>query len=247
MPILINNQLVEANDGYGRTVRQLIELYLKPNNVEFFNAALIEFWDQSNKEPELHLDEDVKLIIGFKKPSIPPETVGETISLDLQNISELSWADEGLSGDSGKVLIIRWTKDLWVLHFDFTYNREYIKRRALRAKEFLQTVKKLDPVLDLPTIVYLLWSVGELIVDAKLGSLHGMRPGISHNDRKEKEAIIRAESDQETMDFFECFNLLRSEKNHARYAEDLISSSINALFMEKAIKIFSEVVEYFVV
>lgn len=187
MAILVSNEDVKSNSGFGRTIKQLIDLYIHPTGVDEFQIALIEFFDDQNKPPIVHFNEDVQIQIKFKEAKLTPESVGKSFDVRLDNIAEITWVDENLDGDSGKAMLFACSKDIWILDFKFIYNSEYTQRRAQRAKDFLESAKRLDPESDRPAIIYLLWSAGELLIDAKLATLHGQRIGSSFTSKEEEE------------------------------------------------------------
>lgn len=144
----VPNQLVEKNEGFGRTINQFFDLWIKPYfkrkrqkfDKQKFGSALIELFDDGTK-PKIRLNNDVKIEIEFKSPRIKPKDVGKNISVDLKEIKSLTWSREGLDENSAKVLVARFNKHWWILNFDFRYNQGNAKKILARAQEFLSSCK----------------------------------------------------------------------------------------------------------
>lgn len=225
---LVHNESVEKNEGYGRAINQVFDLYIRPYfkdrghrfEWEKFRTAIIELFDDERR-PRIRTGTDVPIEIVFdpQKRTVSPADVGKSTSIDLREIKKISWHEGVLDNNSAKVLVMRFNKDWWILNFDFRYNQGTARQKLKRAQEFLSSCKTLARKRELSphTLLYLLWSAAELIIDAKL-SLHAQRTRRNHRERQEKlksqlgAAIFSPE-------FSTTFLSLSQVKNGARYGD----------------------------
>ncbi len=194
MAVLVPNNLVEKNEGYGRTINQFFDIWLKPYYKELrqkfdkqkFEATIIELFDDG-RNPKIKLGDNAQIEIEFKKPKIKPEDVGKNISVELKEIKSVNWPSKGMDKNSAKVLLLRFNKDWWILNFDFRYNQGNAKKKIGRAEEFLSACETMLRKKDYcpHVLVYLIWSTAELILDAKF-LLHAQKTNNSHYKRQEK-------------------------------------------------------------
>jgi len=188
MAIVIPTKLVEENKDFGRTINQLMEIFIskemEKRGVKEFHAAIVEIFDDG-KPPKVYLNEEATFILTFKDKKLNLNSIGP-MTIDLKEIENIEWHNEVLDKNSAKFFIIHWGKDYWILDFDFRYNKGTAKIKLERAEEFLDAAKKLNFPNNLNPLIYLLWSVYELIVDAKLYLLPQQKPKPKHGDRKEK-------------------------------------------------------------
>ena len=70
----VQNQLVEKNEGYGRTINKFLDIGIRPYfrrkkkrkfDKQKFGSALIELFDDG-KKPKIRLDNEVRIEIEFK-------------------------------------------------------------------------------------------------------------------------------------------------------------------------------------
>ncbi len=224
MAIVVKHEDVIQNQNYGRSINQILTWHVKPILgkgkdcfvMEDFRAVLVEMFDDG-RSPLVKLNGDFKMSIEFKSPKINPSDVGKNISMDLREIKEISWVDTETDGNSGKIMIIRFNKDYWLLNFDFRYNKKDAKKKAERANEFLSVCKTVIKKKEFcPNVfVYLIWSCAELILDTKL-FLFAQKPKTNHDDRLKKLKIW--EKSFFSQEFADLFARISSVKNEARYA-----------------------------
>lgn len=247
---LVQNKLVEKNEGYGRTINQFFDLWIKPDfkkkkrkfEKEKFGAALIELFDNGRK-PKIRLNQEVKIEIEFHSPKIKPEDVGKQIPIDLKEIKGLSWSQKGLDENSAKVLVARFNKDWWILNFDLRYNQGNVKKILGRAQEFLSGCKTVLRKKEYcpHVLIYLIWSVAELILDAKL-LLHTQKTKKSHRKRKEKLKSPLGVSFF-SPEFSSLLLTLYSIKNGARYADGDYSKKYDQKSLRKQVRILEKEIE----
>lgn len=245
MAMIVRHADVVGNENYGRSINQILTWHVKPTladgksyyEMENFRAVLVEMFDDG-RSPVIKLNGDFKMSIEFKSPKINPSDVGKNISMDLKEIKEISWIDAETDGNSGKILIVRFNKDYWLLNFDFRYNKKDAKKKAERAKEFLsvcQTIMRKREFCS-NVLVYLIWSCAELILDTKL-FLFAQKPKPTHGDRLKKLNIWKKSFFSQ--EFADLFAEISEIKNEARYVHDgsLRYSKIKG---QKAVKILKK-------
>ncbi|MFQ6118602.1 MAG: hypothetical protein ACE5KE_01805 [Methanosarcinales archaeon] len=242
MPILVPTHFVDADKSFGRTINSLMEIFvhneMKQRRIPEFRAVIIEIFDDERK-PKVYLNEEAQFILTLKNRMLTKNNMNKVISLDLKEIKSIEWNDKVLDKNSAKVFIIRWSKDYWILEFDFRYNKEIAESKMMRAKEFLNAAKKLNVNEDFNVMIYLLWSCAELIIDSKLYLMPGQKPNTTHKDRKNKLQSFE-KSSIFSEDFTHIFSLLSKEKNKARYGGKVNKGSINEKFIARAITILEE-------
>lgn len=225
MPVLIPVQAVTDDVGYGHTVNQLIDLFVKAEmekrGVGGFNAAVIEMFDDG-RSPLVHLDDDVVFQLEFRKEGmVDASDVGKVKSVNLMDVKNITAIEDSLDPNSAKCYIIRWGKPQtthWILSYDFRYNKRVAKEKLKRAKEFLDACKKLDASDQFHVLVYLLWSALELILDVRLWLLPDHKPTEEHKDRRSKLERLSKSSTILSTDFCKAFKIFSQHKDAARYA-----------------------------
>lgn len=247
MASIVRDIDVKEPKGYGITINQTKQLYLdevmKERGVASLRAAIIEIFDD-RRPPKVHLNDEVKIVVECKTSKIAREDVGKKIDIDLKDVKEIKWYTDDLDGNSGKIMLVRWNKDFWVLHFDFRYNQEYGKLRIERAKDFLRAAERLSPKEDKHALVYLLWSAVELIFDCEIAKIPGYKVvDRKHGDRFKKAPILK---DCKNLDFeslYEMFLTFSNNKNGARYAEKEIDMvHLTDAYISASIKKLGEIV-----
>lgn len=243
MAIIVPSKLVEQNEGFGRTINQLMEIFINKEremdkkSVKEFQVAIVEIFDDG-KSPKVYLDEEATFILTFKNKKLDQNSVGRKMTVDLKEIEKIEWHNGALGKNSAKFFIVRWNKDYWVLGFDFRYNKDIAKINLDRAREFLNAAKKLDSDSDLNPLIYLLWSVCELIIDVRLYLLPCEKPLPMHRDRKEKVGKFSKTSNIFSDEFIKTFDKLLQEKNNARYG-GIVNGKLDKNFCDK-VKIILE-------
>lgn len=225
MPV-VSNKLVKNNTGFGRTINQCIDLFIKPYlkesgqaySQDTFRTALIEIFDQGRK-PKVQFGTDVSIKIEFKQGRVlSKKDIGKPITLDLREIKDISWHEGDLDANSAKILIMRFNKDYWVLNFDFRYNQKIVKEIKARAAEFLGGTKTLlrKKVFTPHVLIYLLWSAAELTFDARLRQ-HAQETKNKHYVR---EQSLKGGTGQSLVsrEFRDVLLEMYKIKNDARYA-----------------------------
>lgn len=225
MPILIPVEAVTNNVGYGHTVNQLIDLFVKAEmdkrGVKGFNAAVIEMFDDG-RNPIVHLDDGVVFQLEFKKEGmVDASDTGKVKTINLMDVKDIKAVEDSLDPNSAKCYIIRWGKPKtthWILSYDFRYNKKVAREKLDRAKEFVDSCKKLDPSTEFHVLVYLLWSALELMLDVRLWLLPDHKPAADHKDRRDKLDKLSQASTILSADFCKAFKSFSRHKDHARYA-----------------------------
>lgn len=249
MAIIVPTKVVESNEGYGRTINQLIELFvnkeLKERNRKDFKSAVIEFFDDERK-PRIHLEDDkIRFQIEFKQPPTRRSGKGELMPIDLKNIKNIGVVEADLDPNSAKAFIVKWGRgkiDYWILDFDFRYNKGTAREKLERAKEFLSAASRLNPGKDFHVLIYLIWSALELILDVHLWLIPNQKPKKIHQDRKSKikNTILNLPKE-----FVSAYQEFSARKNAARYAEKKIynTKKFNKRQFKKIIQSLQEFLE----
>ena len=238
MAIVVTDKSVKQNDGYGRGINQLMEIFInnemQRRKIAEFKAAIIEIFD-TGRDPKIYLNEEAIFKLSFKDRKFKRNDIGREITVKLEEIKSIKWDDKLLDRNSAKIFVIKWNKNYWLLDFDFRYNKATAKSKLERAKEFLSASKKLDVVKEHHVLIYLFWSCAELIIDTKLYLMPEQRPKMAHGDRKEKLQKFGNTSNVFSKEFIELFTTLSKEKNPARYGGKANENIINKGFISKAI------------
>ena len=242
MSILVTQKLVKENKDFGRTINQLMEIFInreiKKRGVKEFSATIVEMFGDS-REPKIYLNEEASFVLTLKEP-LPKNSVG-LMNVKLEDLENIQWHKEKLDPNTAKFAIVKWNKHYWVLDFDFRYNRAVVKEKIKKSKEFLQSAKSINE--ENPKI-YLLWSAYELALDAQLYQLPHHAPKEDHRDRKDKLQKLQKNSTLFLPEFYNTFCLLSRAKNPARYAGN-VDASIDNLFLNEAIKTLEKTIKIF--
>lgn len=220
--IIIPNKEVENSQNYWNSIQQALSLWINPyleeNKKVWFRIALIELFDDK-RWSKLYFDNEVRLEIEFNKEILTDATIGSKYQPNLIDIKDITWVIDDLDWNSAKILIFKYDQDNWILDFDFRYNQSDAKRSINRAYEFLYSAKCIVWWTEYTpnVLIYLLWSVAELIIDAKL-SLLAQRPenNKSHTEKKTKVILLESFFSSE---FSSLFLEISWIKNSARYAD----------------------------
>jgi hypothetical protein len=244
MGIIIPDKSVRENNGYGRTINQLMEIFVLPEmkkrkiKEKDFQAVIVELFDDDRRS-KMYFNKEATFIFSFKKQA--PTRRGP-IKVRLEELKGIKWNDKDLNPDSAKFFIIKWNKDYWVLGFDFRYNKNMAKLRLERAEEFLNAAETLNYKLFPNVLVYLLWSCAELIIDCKLYLIPGQKPTKRHKDRKDKIERFQKMSNIFSDRLISVFTPLADEKDNARYG-DKMRKIINKNFIKETIDIFKKEID----
>ena len=247
MASIVRDIDVKEPKGYGITINQTKQLYLdevmKERGVASLRAAIIEVFDD-HRPPKVHLNDEARIVVGLNTSKIAREDVGKRLDIDLKDVKEIEWHTDGLDGNSAKIMLVRWNKDFWVLHFDFRYNQEYGKPKISRAKDFLRAAERLNPKEDTYVLVYLLWSAIELIFDCELAKILGYKvKSPHHGERLEKAPILMGHQSLDFESLYEMFLVFSSNKSGARYAEKEIDiDKLTDAYISASIKKLGEIV-----
>lgn len=182
MSRIVQNSLVKENEGFGRTINQLIELFVDPEikkrGKKGFQVAVIELFDDERKS-KVYLDEDAPVFeLEMKKPSFNKDSVGQTIKANLSEIKSIRVVDEKLDPDSAKVFLVKWGGEppsYWILGYDFRYNKGLVKTILNRATESIAAVEQINLTQSPTVVATLLASAFEMIVDANLFLIPGFK------------------------------------------------------------------------
>ncbi len=241
MPVVIPVEAVNKDVGFGHTINQLIDLFVKAEmdkrGVKGFNAAVIEMFDDA-RNPIVHLDDDVQFRLEFKtKDKFDPSEVGKVKSVNLKDVKNITALEDSLDPNSAKCYIIRWGEPVtthWILSYDFRYNKKVAKEKLQRAEEFVRACKKIDPSTEFHVLIYLLWSALELILDVRLWLLPNHKPTQSHKDRRNKLERLSKNTGVLSTEFCNAFKCFSQHKDAARYAVGEVKKTKK--FDEKRIK-----------
>lgn len=238
--IIVLDKDVTNDDWFGHTINQILDLYIKPflsmNGQTDFRVALIELFDDS-RDPKVKLNKDVLLEIEFNKPTLKPDDVGAIMDLKLEDLENITWTQEGNDGNSAKILVFKYNKDVWVLDFDFRYNQENAQKILDRAFEFFLASNIMFKATEYNAnvLIYIVWSTAELILDAVL-ALNAQRPKnkISHTERIDK---LKINSWLFSPDFSSLLIEMSSIKNDARYSKTDFTDVYPKSFFGKQLKV----------
>lgn len=232
--VVVSHKDVIEGKSLGNMINQFFDLWVCPNlpigtdimNINQFRSCLVELFPQGGL-PKVLLNQDAHFHFELNSPKLSPEDVGSNLSFDIKDIKDLKWIDSKMDPNSAKVMIVRFNTDLWIVNFDFRYNLSKAKNRLQRVHEFTSSITtQLRKHEYCPNVlVYLLWSLSELIWDVKLHLIAQEVTNGSHKDRIDKLEIWKnLIADQE---FFDVYEQLAKSKNMARYGEQNIPRSFN--------------------
>lgn len=126
MAIFVQNENVKNNQNFGQVInkvnKEYIEPELKQRKLTSFASAGIELLPDGTKR--VYLDDEVQLLLEFKKRKVNPSDNGKPISIDLREIKDIKWHDKQLSKDSAKILVVHFNKDWWIWSADFKNRKE---------------------------------------------------------------------------------------------------------------------------
>jgi hypothetical protein len=254
MARIVQNSLVQENEGFGRTINQLIELFVDPEikkrGKKGFQVAVIELFDDERKS-KVYLDEDAPVFeLKMKKSTFNKNSIGKTFKANLNEIQSIRVTDEKLDQDSAKVFLVKWGGEppsYWILGYDFRYNKGHVKTILNRTTEIIAAVARISLTQSSTVVLALLTSAFEMVVDAYLFLIPGLKAkAYSSSDQKLQDLSNFGNflSDKFVNEYKE-LKFIRNKATHGpqkglviseNYKENLISvleKEINSTFFPK--------------
>lgn len=126
MAVFVQNENVKNNQSFGHVInrvnKEYIEPELKQRGLTDFSSAGIELLPEG--KIKIYLNDEVQLLLEFKRGKVNPTDVGKPISVDLHEIKDIKWHDKKLNKDSAKILVVHFNKDWWIWDADFKNRKE---------------------------------------------------------------------------------------------------------------------------
>jgi hypothetical protein len=126
MAIFVQNENVKNDQSFGQVINKVNKEYigpeLKQRKLTGFASAGIEILP--NGTHKVYLDNEVQLLLEFKKRKVNPSDTGKPISVDLHEIKDIKWLDKKLNKNSAKILVVHFNKDWWIWAADFKNRKE---------------------------------------------------------------------------------------------------------------------------
>lgn len=126
MAIFVPNNNIKSNISFGQVINQVIKKYIAPElkkrKLKGYAAAGIEFF--LDNKVKIYFDNEIQLLLEFKKSKISPNNVGKQINVDLHDIKDIKWKDKNLKKDSAKILIVHFNKNWWIWDADFNSRKD---------------------------------------------------------------------------------------------------------------------------
>lgn len=126
MAIFVQNENVKNNQSFGQVINKINKEYIEPElnrrKITDFASAGIELLP--NGTNKVYLNNEVQLLLEFKKRKVKPSDTGKPISVDLHEIKDIKWHDKKLNKDSAKILVVHFNKDWWIWSADFKNKKE---------------------------------------------------------------------------------------------------------------------------
>lgn len=126
MAIFIPYNHIESNQSFGQVVNKVRTEYINPElkkrKITNFSVAGVEINNRTNYK--VYLNDEVQIMLEFKRRKIKPSDTGKAINVDLQEIKDVRWFDKKINKKSAKILVIRFNKNWWILDTDFKDNKE---------------------------------------------------------------------------------------------------------------------------
>src|SRR3989338_10466367 len=126
MAIFVQNENVKNNQSFGQVISKAIKEYIEPElkqrKLTGFASVGIEILQDGTHK--VYLDNEVQLLLEFKKRKINPSDTGKTINVDLHEIKDIKWHDKKLNKNSAKILVVHFNKDWWIWSADFKNKKE---------------------------------------------------------------------------------------------------------------------------
>ena len=216
---------VNRNIDLGKSINQLIRNVIKPEMIRRsrppFSAAIIEMFSDKNRKTQVYFDEEAPFLFEFKASICKPEWVGKTdreLGLTMDDVKDISVPDDFGDPNSAKAFIIR-RGDTFYLAFDFRYNKQKVRTKLERAREFIGAVRDMDLEKHHYPACYLLWSAVELITDAVMLSMPDAKPTKDHAERLRKLKAVKQKINMVSDDVVTLLGDLEKVKPIARYAD----------------------------
>ena len=126
MAIFVQNENVKNNQSFGQVISKAIKEYIEPElkqrKLTGFASVGIEILQDGTHK--VYLDNEVQLLLEFKKRKINPSDTGKPINVDLHEIKDIKWHDRKLNKNSAKILVVHFNKDWWIWSADFKNKKE---------------------------------------------------------------------------------------------------------------------------
>lgn len=126
MAVFVQNENVKNNQSFGQVINKVNEEYIKPElkqrKLTGFMSAGIELLPNGTKK--VYLNDEVLLLLEFKKRKVNPSDTGKPISVDLHEIKDIKWHNKKFNKDSAKILVVHFHKDWWIWSADFKNRKE---------------------------------------------------------------------------------------------------------------------------
>jgi hypothetical protein len=126
MPIFVPHENVEKGQSFGQLINSVQKEYITPElqkrGLNTFAVALVEI--PLNGSGPVHLDDEVTLSIGFKNRKVNPADAGKPLTIDLHEIKDIDWQSGKLDPKTAKILLVRFSKDWWILKADFKKRKD---------------------------------------------------------------------------------------------------------------------------
>lgn len=167
---------VRRNVGLGRSINQLVQMIkpeLERQQRQKFKAAIIEMFPKGGRPPRIRFDENAPFEVQLHKHEVTPAAVGKSfaeLGWTVEDVKDVAVPQGSVDPSAGHAFLIR-MGEVFLLAFDFRYNRADAQAKIVRAKEYLAGCKRMDPHRDYFLACYALWSAYELITDAIMLSL----------------------------------------------------------------------------
>jgi hypothetical protein len=126
MAIFVPDNNIKSNTSFGQVINQVTKKYITPElkkrNLKGYAAAGIEIF--TDNRFKIYFDNEIQLVLEFKKSKINPKNVGKQINVDLHDIKDIKWQDKSFKKDSAKILVVHFNKDWWIWDADFNSRKD---------------------------------------------------------------------------------------------------------------------------
>lgn len=126
MSIFVPHSNVESDQSFGQLInkinKEFIEPELKKRSVASFATALVEILPSG--QVKVYFDDEIQVELEFKNRTINPTDNGKKISVDLHEIKDIGWVDAQLNPKAAKILVIRFSKEWWIIKADFKKRKD---------------------------------------------------------------------------------------------------------------------------
>ncbi len=220
MAIIVRQQDVAANENYGRTINHTIELFinreLAQRGQKQFKVAQIELSPNSGVPPIVKLDKEVQFFAEFHEETLTPDMIGSTVTTELSKLKNVTYDPNSFSKNTGKIFLLRWNENFWIIDFNFEYYSEYLHDCTERLQQFIRSIELLSDESNVEgVLVFLMFSACELLTDALYCKAHRDQTPANHKER--------LSCNQGDSDFQNLHRFLYDNYQKARYAREEMS------------------------